>query len=120
MNNELLFQILSLFPVVAATAVVIERVVEFGKKINIVPEGKAAYVQVALNAAVYGLMLVAGQLGYATQVNTGIAWVNTHINEVTAALGFAVLVSTSSGVTKLAHEAIKRVYMWWTNLGSLG
>lgn len=107
MSQEIFYELLKLLPTVAVTAVIVERLVQLGKELRYVGPNDAPYANLLFNGIFYVALFAAGQLGYETQVNEGVSFVNAHINEVIAGLGLLFMVLSSTGAAKLVHEGVK-------------
>lgn len=107
MNESLFYELLKLLPTVAVTAVIVERLVELGKQLRYVGPDEAPYANLLFNGIFYVSLFAAGQLGYETQVNDAVGFVNAHINEVIAGLGLIFMVVANTGAAKLVHEGVK-------------
>ncbi len=107
--NDVLYQVFLLFPTVLIAAVSIRTAIKFGRDRNWIADGDALLWNAGLNAAVYSVLFLAGQFGYATQVETFFTWVNANIDAISAAASLAVLVFSSTGATKLFHELVKKL-----------
>jgi len=107
--QELLKVLLPLIPTVGVWAFVINRLVELGKAQGVIKPGEALYWVAGLNALAYLGMALAALAGYEGAVTEFAAKIEAIWPVISAAVTLAVLVAGSTGLTKLMHEAIKKL-----------
>ncbi len=115
MSNELLWALLSVVPTVAATALLIERLVDLLKKGGVIKDGTSHYYSIGLNALAYVVFFLAAQAGYETAVINFVQELDKLWPVIASLGGFVIMVTTNAVVTKAVHDLIEQFKKWWAN-----